>query len=107
LLSLVSTIRGTKLKVKTSTTTLTKITFPKLTAMWRTRCDACKKKNVRCNRKATFYYKGKLQEVFRAGLNEIKYDQWRTQKISMGRVSFRGIWWSFAFGVRCSWRHNL
>jgi len=22
----------------------------------------------------TFYYKGKLQEVFRAGLNEIKYD---------------------------------
>jgi len=29
---------------------------------------------VRCNRKATFHYKGKLQEVFRAGLNEIKYD---------------------------------
>jgi len=37
-------------------------------------CDACKKKNVRCNRKATFYYKGKLQEVSRAGLNEIEYD---------------------------------
>ena len=34
------------------------------------------KKNLRCNRKATFHYKGKgnLQEVFRAGLNEIKYD---------------------------------
>jgi len=32
--------------------------------------------------------------------------QWRTQKISMG-VSFSGIWWSFAFGVRCLWRHNL
>jgi len=31
-------------------------------------------KNVRCNRKATFHYKGKLQEVFRAVLNEIKYD---------------------------------
>jgi len=29
---------------------------------------------VRCNRKATFHYKGKLQEVFLAGLNEIKYD---------------------------------
>jgi len=36
--------------------------------------DACKKKNVRCNRKATFHYKGKLQDVFRIGLNEIKYD---------------------------------
>jgi len=30
--------------------------------------------SVRCNRKATFHYKGKLQQVFRAGLNEIKYD---------------------------------
>jgi len=29
---------------------------------------------VRYSRKATFHYKGKLQEVFRAGLNEIKYD---------------------------------
>jgi len=29
---------------------------------------------VRCSRKATFHYKGKLQEFFRAGLNEIKYD---------------------------------
>jgi len=29
---------------------------------------------VRCNRKATFHYKGKLQEVFRAGLNENKYE---------------------------------
>jgi len=42
--------------------------------MWRKGCDACKKKSVRCNRKATFHYKGKLQEVFRAGLNEIKYE---------------------------------
>ena len=42
--------------------------------MWKKRCDACKKKNVPCNRKATFHYKGKLPEVFRAGLNEIKYD---------------------------------
>jgi len=23
-----------------------------------------------------------------------------------GGVSFRGIWWSFAFGVRYLWRHN-
>jgi len=29
---------------------------------------------VRCSRKATFHYKGKLQEFFRAGLHEIKYD---------------------------------
>jgi len=29
---------------------------------------------VRCNRKATFHYKSKLQEVLSAGLNEIKYD---------------------------------
>jgi len=29
---------------------------------------------VRCSRKATFHYKGKLQEVFPAGLNDIKYD---------------------------------
>ena len=29
---------------------------------------------MRCDRKATFHDKGKLQEVFRAGLNEIKYD---------------------------------
>jgi len=42
--------------------------------MYKKGCDACKEKNVRCNRKATFHYKGKLQEVFRAGLNEIKYD---------------------------------
>jgi len=33
--------------------------------------DVCKKKNVRCNRKATFHYKGMLQKFFRAGLNEI------------------------------------
>ena len=32
--------------------------------------------------------------------------QWRTQKMFMG-VSFSGIWWSFVFGVRCLWRHNL
>jgi len=29
---------------------------------------------VQCNRKATFNCKGKLQEVFGAGLNEMKYD---------------------------------
>ena len=30
-------------------------------------------KSVQCNRKATFHYKGMLQEVFRAGWNETKY----------------------------------
>jgi len=42
--------------------------------MWKKRCDACKNKNVRCSRKATFNCKGKLQAFFRAGLNETKYD---------------------------------
>ena len=41
--------------------------------MWKKRCDVCKKKNARCNWKATFHCKGKLQEVFRDGLNEIKH----------------------------------
>jgi len=26
---------------------------------------------------------------------------------SCGGFSFSGIWWSFVFGVRCLWRHNL
>jgi len=29
---------------------------------------------VRCSTKATFHHDGKLQDFFRAGLNEIKYD---------------------------------
>ena len=33
--------------------------------------------------------------------------QWCTQKIFMGGVWFRIIWWSFVFGVRCLWRHSL
>jgi len=33
--------------------------------------------------------------------------QWRKQKIFMGGISLSGIWWSFVFGVRCLWRHNL
>ena len=35
------------------------------------------------------------------------YDQWRTQKICMGGVSFSCIWWSFLFEVRCLWRPKL
>jgi len=70
ILSLGSTIRDTKLKVKPPATTLKKQRFSKLTAMWKKGCDACKKKSMRCNRKTTFHYKGKL----RAGLNEIKHD---------------------------------
>jgi len=57
-LSLVGTIRDTKLKVKTPATTLTKIPFPKLTARWKKLSDACKKNNVWCSRKATFLYQG-------------------------------------------------
>jgi len=33
--------------------------------------------------------------------------QLRTQKIFMRGVWFRVLWWSFVFGVRCLWRHNL
>ena len=28
------------------------------------------------------------------------------RKFSLGGL-FSGLWWSFAFGVRCLWRHNL
>jgi len=37
---------------------------------------------------------------------DIERHQWRTHKIFMG-YSFSGVWWSFLFGVRCLWRHNL
>ena len=36
--------------------------------------------------------------------------QWRTQKRGggfHGGFWFRVVWWSFVFGVRCLWRHNL
>ena len=33
--------------------------------------------------------------------------QWRTQKIFIGEFSLSGTWWSFVFGLRCLWRHNL
>ena len=29
------------------------------------------------------------------------------RKFSWGEFWFRVIWWSFVFGVRCLWRHNL
>ena len=74
LLSLVSTTEARSSKWRPLRPRLQKQRFPKLTAMWNKGCDACKKKSVWCNRKATFHYKDKLQEVFRAGLNEIKYD---------------------------------
>jgi len=74
MLSFVSTIRVTKLKWRPLRPRLQKQCFPKLTAMWKKGCDACKKKSVRCHRKAAFHCKGKSQEVFRTGLNEIKYD---------------------------------
>jgi len=34
-------------------------------------------------------------------------EQWRTQKLFVVMVSISGIWWTFVFGVRCFWRHNL
>ena len=73
LLSLVSTIRGTKLNVKTPATMLRNTAFPQIYCNVKV-CDVCKKKSVRCNRKATFHYNGKLLEVFRAGLNESEYN---------------------------------
>jgi len=72
-LSLVSTIRCTKHKVMTRATTLTKIAFPQINCnvketLWRLQ------EKLQCSRKATFHYKGKVQELFRVGLNESKYD---------------------------------
>jgi len=33
---------------------------------------------------------------------------WLHATSGVGRkFSFSGIWWSFVFGVRCLWRHNL
>jgi len=60
--------------VKTPATTLTKITFTQIKCNVKETLRRLQEKEVRCNRKATIHYKGKLQEVFRAGLNEIKYD---------------------------------
>jgi len=73
-LSLVSTIRGTKHKVMIPATKLTKIAFPQINCNVKETLWGLQEKDVRCNRKPTFHYKGKLQEVFRAGLNKIKYD---------------------------------
>jgi len=42
-----------------------------------------------------------------AGRLGYKGEQWRTQKTFMGGGSFRGIWWSFVFGVRFLWRYRL
>ena len=47
----------------------------------------CNVKNVRSNRKATFHYKGKLQEVFRTGLNEIKCEYVDSKQHSLSTVS--------------------
>jgi len=58
----------------TPATTLTKIAFPQLNCNVKETLWRLQEKEVRCNRKATFHYKDKLQEVFRAGLNGIKYD---------------------------------
>jgi len=58
----------------TPATTLTKIAFPQINCNVKGTLQRLQEKEVRCSRKATFHYKGKLQEVFRAGLNEIKYD---------------------------------
>jgi len=58
----------------TPATTLTKITFPQINCNVKETLWRLQEKDVRCNRKPTFHYKRKLHEVFRAGLNEIKYD---------------------------------
>jgi len=60
LLSLVSTIRGTKHKVMTPATTLTKIAFPQINCNVKETLWRLQEKEVRCSRKSTFQYKGKL-----------------------------------------------
>ena len=71
--SLVSTIRGTKIKVKTPATTLTKIAFPQINCNVKETQWRLQQKNVRYSRKATFHYCKKFS-CTNADLNEIKCD---------------------------------
>jgi len=48
---------------------------------------------VRWSRKATFHYKGKLQEVFRAGLNESKYDYVDSNSIFIYSIMWQQQTW--------------
>jgi len=64
LLSLVSTIRGTKHKVMTPATTLTKIAFPQINCNVKVPLWRLQEKEVRCNRKATFHYKVSYKNFF-------------------------------------------
>ena len=74
ILSLFSTIRGTKLKVNTCATTLTKITFPGINCNVKETQRRLLEKERAMQQKSDISLQGKLQEFFRAGLNEIKYD---------------------------------
>ena len=74
ILSLFSTIRGTKLKVNTRATTLTKITFPGSNCNVKETQRRLLEKERAMQQKSDISLQGKLQEFFRAGLNEIKYD---------------------------------
>jgi len=56
-LSIFSTSRGTKLKVKTPATTLTKIAFPQIICNVKETCDACKKKTCDIGKKRHFITK--------------------------------------------------
>jgi len=38
---------------------------------------------------------------------EIRYKPVAYAETFHGGASFSGIWWSFVFGVRCLWRHNM
>jgi len=48
--------------------------FPQINCNVKETLWRLQEKAVWCNKKAAFHYKGKLQEVFRGGLNENKYD---------------------------------
>jgi len=53
--SLVSTTRATKLKLKLTVTTFTKIASPKLIAIWKKSHYAYTENNVWCSKNATFH----------------------------------------------------
>jgi len=48
-----------------------------------------------------------FQERFIKDLWNSLWTSGARRKFSRGRISFRVIWWSFVFGVRGLWRHNL
>jgi len=71
-ISLVCATCATKLKLKLTATTFTKIASPQTNCNMKKRHYAYTKRTRDVAKKATFHYQGKLQERFLSGLNEMK-----------------------------------